>query len=73
MECVVQKRLDEVVAKFESRKTNMEKCTREKDAIIEELKGELVVYKLASNKEEDTQPSMLKGAGRSKRADEDST
>ena len=60
MECVVQKRLDEVVAKFESWKTNMEKCMREKDAIIEELKGELAAYKLASNKEEDTQPSMLK-------------
>ena len=61
MECIVQKRLeDEVVAKFESWKTNMEKCMREKDAIIEELKGELATFKLASNKEEDTQPSMLK-------------
>ena len=72
MECVVQKSLDEVVAKFESWKTNMEKCMREKDAIIEELKGELAACKLASKKEEDTQPSMLKQL-RSKRADEDST
>ena len=60
MECVVQKSLDEVVAKFESWKTNMEKCMRGKDAITEELKGELAAYKLASKKEEDTQPSMLK-------------
>lgn len=60
MECVVQKNLDEVVAKFESWKTNMEKCMREKDVIIEELKGELAAYKFTSKKEEDTQPSMLK-------------
>ena len=53
-------RLDEVVAKFESWKTNMEKCMREKDAIMEKLKGEFAAYKLESNKEEDTQPTMLK-------------
>ena len=41
MECIMQKKLDEAIASFDAWKTNVEKCIKEKDALIEELKGNL--------------------------------
>lgn len=45
MECVVQKKLADALHAFESWKSNAEKRMNEKDALIEELKGELAACK----------------------------
>ncbi|MCO5576234.1 hypothetical protein L7F22_030043 [Adiantum nelumboides] len=45
IECVVQKKLEDALLAFESWKSNTEKCMNGKDALIEELKGELAECK----------------------------
>lgn len=60
MECVMQKRLDDALAAFESWKSNVEKRIQEKDAMIEELKVELAARKNMPGMEGESQPSMIK-------------
>ena len=60
LECVMQKRLDDALAVFESWKSNVEKRISDKDALIEELKGELAALKSIPGKEGENQPSMIK-------------
>jgi hypothetical protein len=60
MECAMQKRLDEASAIFETFKANVEKRMNEKDAMIEELKKELVAGRPLPGKEGENEPSMVK-------------
>ncbi|MCO5611602.1 hypothetical protein L7F22_065856 [Adiantum nelumboides] len=50
IECVVQKKLEDALLAFESWKSNTEKCINGKDALIEELKGELAECKKEQKK-----------------------
>ena len=60
MECVMQKRLDDACATFETFKANVEKRANEKDAVIEELKRELAAGRPLPGKEGENEPSMEK-------------
>ena len=60
MECVMRKRLEDAIAVFESWKSIVEERISEKDALIEELKGELTACKNIPGKEGENQPSMIK-------------
>ncbi|MCO5568314.1 hypothetical protein L7F22_022013 [Adiantum nelumboides] len=50
IECVMQKKLEGALLAFESWKSNTEKCMNGKDALIEELKGELAECKKEQKK-----------------------
>lgn len=62
MECVVQKKLDDALHAFESWKMNAENRMNEKDALIEELKGELTACKNKDKCDQKTkiQPEVIK-------------
>ena len=53
--------IEDAISAFESWKLNAEKRMNEKDALIEELKCELVACKNNPVKEGESPPSMIKG------------
>ena len=58
---VMQKKLEDALLAFESWKLNAEKRMNEKDALIEELKGELAACKSkdACGEEREIQPAVV--------------